>query len=389
MTDLLSSAIAAARTRADEGADDGAETRLRIRETLAKRGAGRRKKWTLLAAVIGTLFGSTAFALHQGWTPFSSPGAVESSTPEPEAPQQVAAQRHREVVEQAPFVAPPVREIADAREEPEALAWSTGPREIESAGSKGTSAGTNAVASSPPRTTAVVSASSASRSTGSVERSTPRAAVTAPRSGTNVDGSSPSVAPSGTNLAGTSSPSVAPPGTNLDGTSSPADSRAAVTAPPATAPAIAATAVPRDSTSRTTGAESSTAIPSGSSSPRVAPPVPSTTPSSSSSSPRVTTSVRGDSNASKPDGELAAYRIAHNAHFRGTDPKAALAAWDSYLAKFPGGRMALDARYDRALVLVKLERWKEAREALAPFAATTSTYRKAEAAKILDAIRAR
>jgi TolA-binding protein len=90
-----------------------------------------------------------------------------------------------------------------------------------------------------------------------------------------------------------------------------------------------------------------------------------------------------------PDGELAAYRIAHTAHFRGNDPKAALAAWDAYLAKFPDGRMALDARYDRALVLVKLERWSEARAALAPFAAANSTYRRVEAQKILDAIRAR
>jgi TolA-binding protein len=99
--------------------------------------------------------------------------------------------------------------------------------------------------------------------------------------------------------------------------------------------------------------------------------------------------VRGESPASGTDGELAAYRVAHTAHFRGKDPKAALVAWDQYLAKFPDGRMALDARYDRALVLVKLERWAEARAALAPFAAANSTYRKLEATKILDAIRAR
>lgn len=51
--------------------------------------------------------------------------------------------------------------------------------------------------------------------------------------------------------------------------------------------------------------------------------------------------------------------------------------------------MLLEAKYNRALVLVRLERYAEARTALAPFAATSSTYRNAEAKKILDAIRAR
>ena len=62
MTNLLDSAIAAARSVADDGADDGAATRLRIRESLAARGTSRKKLWTMLAATIGTLFASTAFA---------------------------------------------------------------------------------------------------------------------------------------------------------------------------------------------------------------------------------------------------------------------------------------------------------------------------------------
>src|SRR6188768_1513799 len=61
--------------------------------------------------------------------------------------------------------------------------------------------------------------------------------------------------------------------------------------------------------------------------------------------------------------ELAAYRIAHEAHFRGGDPAAALAAWDAYLAKFPDGQLAPEARYDRALVLIKLKRFAEAKQA--------------------------
>jgi hypothetical protein len=92
----------------------------------------------------------------------------------------------------------------------------------------------------------------------------------------------------------------------------------------------------------------------------------------------------------QPSAELAAYRGAHELHFRGKDPMAALAAWDAYLAKYPNGSLALDARYDRALVLVKLSRWKEARAALAPFAnAAAGSYRQREATEILAAIRDR
>ena len=86
-------------------------------------------------------------------------------------------------------------------------------------------------------------------------------------------------------------------------------------------------------------------------------------------------------------GELAAYRVAHEAHFRGGDAAAALAAWDAYLAKFPDGQLAPEARYDRALVLIKLKRFAEAKQALAPFAtASGGSYRQREAAKLLEAL---
>jgi TolA-binding protein len=91
-----------------------------------------------------------------------------------------------------------------------------------------------------------------------------------------------------------------------------------------------------------------------------------------------------------PDPELAAYRAAHRLHFHSTDTVAALAAWDHYLAEFPNGKLAPEARYDRALLLVKLERWVAARAALEPFAnAASGSYRQREAAKILAAIRDR
>jgi len=47
---------------------------------------------------------------------------------------------------------------------------------------------------------------------------------------------------------------------------------------------------------------------------------------------------------------------------------AALAAWDAYLAAEPQGRFAIEARYNRALVLARLGRYRDAHAALVPFA---------------------
>ena len=242
MSNVLDSAVAAARSLADAGADDGAATRLRIRESLAARGASRKKLWTLLAATIGTMFASTAFALQAGWEPpwSSRAAAVVPSPPEPAITSPVVATMPRTSVMREEAPAMPVVTVRIEQPEP-----------------------------SRPRTIAI-----------------PQHAEEAP-----------------------------PP---------------AVPAAPEPPPAPA------------------------------------------------------------PDAELAAYRTAHTAHFKGNDPTAALSAWDAYLAQFPTGRLAPEARYDRALVLVKLKRYAEARTALAPFAAAaTGSYRQGDAARILDAIRDR
>jgi hypothetical protein len=87
------------------------------------------------------------------------------------------------------------------------------------------------------------------------------------------------------------------------------------------------------------------------------------------------------------DAALALYRNARKLHFVDQNPSAALAAWDKYLAADPHGPLSVDARYDRALCLVRLGRQKEARVALEPFAAGKfGSYRQTEAKALLDAM---
>jgi hypothetical protein len=94
--------------------------------------------------------------------------------------------------------------------------------------------------------------------------------------------------------------------------------------------------------------------------------------------------AQGDADA---DAELTLYAAAHRAHFVDHDPKAALDAWDAYLASAPDGRFAPEARYNRAIALLRLGRRAEAREALLPFAdAAPGSYRQAEARELVSAI---
>jgi hypothetical protein len=83
----------------------------------------------------------------------------------------------------------------------------------------------------------------------------------------------------------------------------------------------------------------------------------------------------------------ALYSAAHHAHFASQDWGAALAGWDRYLAAAPRGAFAAEARYNRALCLVRLGRVGEARTALEPFAGGAfGEYRRAEASKLLEAL---
>lgn len=87
------------------------------------------------------------------------------------------------------------------------------------------------------------------------------------------------------------------------------------------------------------------------------------------------------------DAERSLYEAAHAQHFEAHDTTGALTAWDAYLASYPSGRFAVEARYNRALTLVRLGRLDEAREALASFArGDHGAYREREARRLLDAI---
>jgi len=81
------------------------------------------------------------------------------------------------------------------------------------------------------------------------------------------------------------------------------------------------------------------------------------------------------------------YAAAHHAHFVERDPGKALRAWDAFLAAAPESPLAPEARYNRALALVRLDRRAAARRALEPFArGVYGSYRTREARALIDAL---
>ncbi len=84
------------------------------------------------------------------------------------------------------------------------------------------------------------------------------------------------------------------------------------------------------------------------------------------------------------DPELAMYAEAHAIHFRDRDMAAALDAWNRYLAAAPDGKLAPEARFNRVVALVKLERWSDASDALDALA--DSSFRAAELARLREVV---
>jgi hypothetical protein len=80
--------------------------------------------------------------------------------------------------------------------------------------------------------------------------------------------------------------------------------------------------------------------------------------------------------------ELALFRRAQALHLE-HDPRA-IEAWDAYLRVAPSSALAPEARYNRALGLVRASRFAEAKRALAPFAeGKYGAYRREEAQALL------
>lgn len=307
---FLRDATAAARDRAADGADDGAATRLRIRESMQR--PAPRRRFTLIAAVIATMFGGTAFAyvaaVKAGWVPspfHHEPAPVVAPAPPPE---KIATPSHR------------------------------APTEVPS---------TDVIGS------------------------------------TTMEAPTPTVVDANLGIAATDQ-------------SAPLEVPAAPTPPPAPpAPVVVAKAPIANPVVKTAPQHVDQEVrPDLIKAPRPAvtaeipnpaPPVatPPAPPPQQVTQPAKPVEVA-------PSAELAAYRHAHELHFRGGDPKAAITAWDDYLKAYPKGSLAPDARYDRAILLVKVGRYADARAALLPFAnAAVGSYKQKEAAEILAAIKDR
>jgi hypothetical protein len=84
----------------------------------------------------------------------------------------------------------------------------------------------------------------------------------------------------------------------------------------------------------------------------------------------------------------ALYRAAHHAQFSGGDPAFTLTLWDRYLAAAANGSLSPEARYNRAITLLRLGRNSEAASALEPFArGDYGAYRQSEANALLNSVR--
>jgi TolA-binding protein len=80
--------------------------------------------------------------------------------------------------------------------------------------------------------------------------------------------------------------------------------------------------------------------------------------------------------------ELALFRRAQSLHL--AKDKKAIAAWDAYLRVAGTSPLAPEARYNRALGLVRASRFTEAKSALAPFAqGKYGEYRRDEAQALI------
>lgn len=100
--------------------------------------------------------------------------------------------------------------------------------------------------------------------------------------------------------------------------------------------------------------------------------------------------TRGTAAPAASDASLAAdkadFEAAYRVHASGAAAES-VAAWDAYLAAHPSGRFGPEARYARAVALVRAGRTAAARAALRPFAdAAEGAYRREDARRLLESI---
>jgi hypothetical protein len=94
-----------------------------------------------------------------------------------------------------------------------------------------------------------------------------------------------------------------------------------------------------------------------------------------------------EAEATGPSRDVTLYKTAHELHFGAQRYDEALRAWESYLA-LPSPTFTLEARYNRALCLLKLGHFEEARAALRPFAEgrVLGGYRRDQASRLIQAL---
>lgn len=112
-------------------------------------------------------------------------------------------------------------------------------------------------------------------------------------------------------------------------------------------------------------------------------------PVSAEASAAASTEAKGEAPATQgPSRDLALYNKAHQLHFRERRYNDALFAWEEYLGLTPTPTFALEARYNRALCLLRLGHFEEARAALVPFAEGRyiNGYRRDEATRFIQAL---
>jgi hypothetical protein len=149
---------------------------------------------------------------------------------------------------------------------------------------------------------------------------------------------------------------------------------------PAPEPARSLPRAQEDSSHSPAHAVATTRVPSAAEAPAATTTAAAAAPAASSTSPSSPSTAPGPS-------ETDIYSGAHRLHFEGGDVALALAAWDDYLARYPHGRFVPEARYNRAIDLLKLKRYPEARAALQPFAGGAfGGYHRDDASELLRSI---